>query len=229
MISLFALAGRVVSTPWNTSLSVLPLSVVLVGAECFRWRSTWFVAASCTCSSWLNPVFILMPDSPERLRNFCRWCSELHGYLRALPDLGSSGRRLACCKTAANQDRLQPQLQTHFRHFAHGLSGKVRHLNVAALVHSHRHRRRRAIALSSVGCRGLRRRLVGLFREVRWREILEDRTVRGVAIPVRCLDEPRTNRHIARHIQIRQYLLRDALENWRGNLASLVLPHRRIE
>src|SRR5881396_2884959 len=92
MISLFALAGRVVSTPWNTSLSVLPLSVVLVGAECFRWRSTWFVAASCTCSSWLNPVFILMPDSPERLRNFCRWCSELHGYLRALPDLGRARR-----------------------------------------------------------------------------------------------------------------------------------------
>jgi len=26
---------------------------------CFRLVSTWFVAASCTCSSWLNPIFIL--------------------------------------------------------------------------------------------------------------------------------------------------------------------------
>src|SRR5438552_2604750 len=206
MISLFALAGRVVSTPWNTSLSVLPLSVVLVGAECFRWRSTWFVAASCTCSSWLNPVFILMPDSPERLRNFCRWCSELHGYLRALPDLGSSGRRLACCKTAANQNRLQPQLQTHFRHFAHGLPGKIRHLNVSALIHSHSHRRRRIITLPNVGCSGLRGRLVGLFREIRGREILEDRAVRYVAILVRGLNKSGANGHIARHIQIRQYL-----------------------
>src|SRR6266404_2819907 len=107
--SLFAFAGRDVSTPRNTSLSFLPLSDELARTECFRWRSTWLVMASCTCSSRLNPIFILMPDSPVWLLNFCRWCSELHGYLRAAPDLRPRRRRLICCKTAANQNRLQPQ------------------------------------------------------------------------------------------------------------------------
>src|SRR5260370_3344518 len=54
-------AGKVVSTPWNTSLSFVPLSAALAREECFRWLSIWFVAASCICSSWLNPIFILMP------------------------------------------------------------------------------------------------------------------------------------------------------------------------
>src|SRR6267154_880996 len=215
MINLLAFAGRAVSTPCNTSRSFLLLSVRLARAECFRWRSTGFVMASCTCSSWLNPIFILMPDSPEGLRNFCRWCSELHGYLRAPPDLRSRGRRLVCCKTAANQNRLEPQLQAHFRHSAHRLPGKIRHLDVPALIHSHSNRRCRPVALPRVGCRRLRRRLVGLFRKIRGREILEDRAIRYVAILVRGPDKPRTNGHIARHIQVRQYLLRDPFENRR--------------
>src|SRR6266478_2454822 len=227
--SLFAFAGRAVSTSWNTSLNFLPLSVEPPRAECFRWRSTWFVVASCTCSSWLNPIFILMPDSPMRLLNFWCRCSELHGYLRARPDLCPRRRRLICCKPAANQNRLQPQPQARFRHFAHRLSGEIRHWNVAALIHGHGHRRRRASALTGIGCHELGRRLVGLLRKIRGREILEYRTIRYVAIPVRRLEKPRTNGHIARHIQIWQYLLGDSLENRRGNLAALVLPHGRIQ
>src|SRR6266481_6514647 len=153
--SLFAFAGRAVSTSWNTSLNFLPLSVEPARAECFRWRSTWFVVASCTCSSWLNPIFILMPDSPLRLRNFCNWCSELHGDLCAPPHLRSRGRRLVRSKAAANENRLQPQLQADFRHFTHRLSGEIRHLNVAAFIHSHRHGWSMSAALSGVVCRGL--------------------------------------------------------------------------
>src|SRR5205814_8127157 len=113
MINLLVFAGRTILTPCNTSLSFLPLAVALVRSECSRWRSTGFVAASCTCSAGLNPIFILMPDSPVRLRNFCRWCSELHGYLRALPDLRSCRRRLVCFKTAANQNPLDTYLPAH--------------------------------------------------------------------------------------------------------------------
>jgi len=84
---LLAPAGRAVSTPWNTSLSFLPLSAALAREECFRWLSTWFVAASCTCSTWLNPIFILMPYPVARLCDLRRRCSELHGDLGAPPHL----------------------------------------------------------------------------------------------------------------------------------------------
>src|SRR6266436_2287034 len=172
--SLFAPAGRDVSTPWNTSLNILPLSVELVRAERFRWRSTWFVMAPCTCSSGLNPIFILMPDSPVRLLNFWCRCAELHGYLRAAPDLRPRRRRLICCKPAANQNRLQPQPQARFGDFTHCLSREIRHGNVAAFVHCHGHRRRKAGTLIRIGCCGLGWRLVGLLRKIRGREIFED-------------------------------------------------------
>ena len=46
---------------------------------------------------------------------------------------------------------------------------------------------------------------------------------------VRGLDEPQANRHIAWHVQVRQYLLGDPLEDRRGHLPALAPPHRRIQ
>src|SRR6266849_3295902 len=170
-------AGSAIPTPSNTSLSFLPVSVALARAEFFRWLSVRFVATSCTCSSWLNPIFILMPDSPAWPRNFCRRCSELHRDLRTTPHLRSRGRGLICCKTAANENRLQPQLPARLCHLPHPLPGEVRHRNVTAVIHSHCRRRRGAIALPRVGCRGLRGGLVGLPRKIRRCEIPERRAV----------------------------------------------------
>src|SRR6267142_2123615 len=105
---LLAPAGRAVSTPWNTSLSFLPLSAALAREECFRWLSTWFVAASCICSTWLNPIFILMPYPVARLCDLRRRCSELHGDLGAPPHLRPCGRRLIRCKPAAHSHGVPP-------------------------------------------------------------------------------------------------------------------------
>src|SRR6266403_869036 len=136
---LLAAGGRVASKPSNTAVSFFRLSPGLAWAECFRWRSTWFVAASCTFSSWLNPILILVPCSLERLGNFWCWCPKLHGNLCSAPGLRSRRWRLICSKTAANQNRLQPQSQANLCYIAHGLSGEVRHLDVATFVHGHRH------------------------------------------------------------------------------------------
>src|SRR5260370_21685143 len=179
--SLFAPAGRDVSTPWNTSLNILPLSVELVRAERFRWRSTWFVMASCTCSSGLNPIFILMPDSPVRLLNFWCRCSELHGYLRAAPDPRPRRRRLICCKPAANQNRLQPQPQARFGDLTHCLSREIRHGNVAAFVHCHGHCRGGASPRTRNGCRRPGWRLVGPRRKDPGPSIFEGLTIPYVA------------------------------------------------
>src|SRR5712671_4697816 len=140
-------AGRAVSTPWNTSPSFLPQSVELARAEFFRWLSTRFVVASCTRSSWLNPIFILMPDPLEQLRNLRRRCSELHGDLCAPPHPRPRGWRLDRSKTAANKNRLQPQSKANRGYLPHRLSREVGHLNVAAFIRRHSYRRCRAIAL----------------------------------------------------------------------------------
>src|ERR1700721_1585938 len=138
--------GRVTSTPWNTAVSVFRSSRELAWAVCFRWLSTWFVAASCTCSSWLNPILILVPCSLEWLRNLWCRCPELHGDPRAAPRLRSRRWRLIGSKTTANENRVQSQSKTHLRYVAHGLSGKVRHLDVTAFIQSYGDRRRRTHA-----------------------------------------------------------------------------------
>src|SRR5713226_6785290 len=227
--SLLAPADRAVSTPWSNSLSFLPLSVELARAEFFRWLSTWFVAASGTCSSWLTPIFILMPDPLERVRDLWCRCSELHGDLCAPPHFRSCGRRLIRSKTAANENRFQPQSKAYRSYLPHRLSREVRHLNVASFTHGHGHPRHGTIALPGVGCRGLRGRLVGHLRKIRGCEILENRAIRYVAIPVRGLDEPRANRHIARHVKIGQHLFRNSLKYRRRHHAALVEAYRRIE
>src|SRR5437016_5740006 len=136
---LLAPPGRTVFAPWNTSLSFLPLSIELARAECFPWLSVWFVAASCTCSSWLNPIFILMPYPVVGLCDLRCRCSELHCDLRAPPHFRSRSRCLIGSKTAANENGVQPQSKANLRDLAHRLSGEVRHLNVAApLIHRYR-------------------------------------------------------------------------------------------
>src|SRR5258708_8534262 len=134
---LLAPARRAVSTPWSTSLSLLPLSVALARAEFFRWLSTCFVTASGTCSSWLNPIFILMPDPRERVRDLWCRCSELHGDLCAPPHFRSCGRRLIRSKTAANDNWLQPQSKANFCHPPHLLTTDVPHLTAPSFTHIH--------------------------------------------------------------------------------------------
>src|SRR2546427_5128150 len=135
-------ADRVVSTPWNTSLSFFRSSKRPACTECFRWLSAWFVAASCICSSWLNPILILVPCSLEQLCNLWCRCPELHCDLCAALHLRSRRWRLIRSKTAANGNRVQPQSKTNLRDGAHCLSREVWHLNVAPFLHSYRHVRR---------------------------------------------------------------------------------------
>src|SRR5580704_10001203 len=140
--------------------------------DCFRWRSISFVAASCVCSSWLNSILILMPYLLLCVRDLRRWCSELHGELRPTPDLHSRRWSLIRSKTAANQNRVQPQANANLCRVTHGLPRKVRHFNIAPFLHSHGHGGRLALAFVGLCRRGLRGRLVGLSGKIRWGKIL---------------------------------------------------------
>src|SRR6266850_2732290 len=149
---LCAPAGRAVSTPWNTSLSFLPLSAAPARAECFRWLSVWFVAASCTCSSWLNPIFILMPYPALGLCDLRCRCSELHGDLCASPHFRSRDWCLIPSKTAANENGFQPQSKGNLRDLAHRLSREVRHLNVAPFILCYGHGRGLTLSPFPIWC-----------------------------------------------------------------------------
>jgi len=78
-----------------------------------------------------------MPALPFRLGYLCRRCPELHGQLRSAPYLDSRRWHLTSCKTAANQEGIQSELQTRLRYFPYGLSGEVWHRDVSAFVHGH--------------------------------------------------------------------------------------------
>src|SRR5712691_7072143 len=143
---LLAPEGRLTSAPRNTSMSFFRTSPGFAWAWRFRWRSAWFVAASCTCSSGLNPTLILVPCSLERPCNLWCRCPELHGDLCAALHLRSRRWRLIRSKTAANENRVQPQSKTNLCDVAHCLSEEVRHFNVAAFLHGYRHVRHLADA-----------------------------------------------------------------------------------
>src|SRR2546425_431893 len=225
--ALAAKAG-VASTPRNTSLSGRRIVTVPGRPEWFGWLSTWFVAASGTrsSSSWLNPDFILPPCLPMWLRDLWCRCSELHGDPRAAPDSPSRHGRLIRCKAAANQNRVQPQSQACLRHLSHRLAGKIGHLYITAFIDGDCHRRRQASTLFKVCCRGLRGGLVRQSEKIRWGEVLQCRTIGNLLVLVRRLDETRADGHIARHVQIREHLFGNALENRGRYHASFVESDR---
>src|SRR5260370_38739383 len=136
---LLAPAGRLTCAPCNPSISFFRTSPGFAWAERFRWRSACFVAASCTCSSGLNPILILVPCSPERLCNLWCRCPELHGDLCTALHLRSRRWRLICSKTAANKNWVQPQSQANLGDVAHCLSGKVGHFKDADFLPGYRH------------------------------------------------------------------------------------------
>src|SRR3989441_3432216 len=139
------------------------------------------------------------------LRDLWYKCSELHGDPRATPDSHSRRGRLIRCKAAANQNRVQPQSQACLRHFSHRFAGKIGHLYITAFIDGDCHWRRLASTLFKVCCRGLRGGLVRLSEKIRWREVLQCRAIGSLTVLVRRLDETRSDRHIARHVQIRKH------------------------
>src|SRR6266404_751227 len=160
--SLLATEGTVVCVPSNNSTSFLRRSAFFWWADGFRGVSTWFVASPRACSSsWLNPIFILMPGPLVRLRDFWCRCPELHGDLSPASDSCSRRRRLIGCKACANQHRLQPQSNAGLGNLAHCFTGKVRHLDLASFIYRHGHRRRFVLALLRIRCGNHGGRLVG--------------------------------------------------------------------
>src|SRR5882672_11003840 len=222
-----ATEGTVISVPSNNSASFLRGSAFLWWGDGFRGVSTWFVASPRACSSsWLNPIFILMPGPLVRLRDLWCRCPELHGDLGPVSDSCSRRWRLIGCKARANQNRLQPKANASLGHLTHRLAGKVWHLDIAPFVHGHGHRRRLALVLLRIRCGNPRRRLVGHAGKICGREILQRGAICYVTVLVRSLHKSRRHRNISRHIQVWKNLLGDALKNRRRNLPAFVLPNR---
>src|ERR1700722_13122496 len=102
-----AAGGMLASLPANKSASFMLRAETRVGDESCPRSSVWF-GLELVSSIWLNPVLILIPDSPPRLRFLLERCPELHGDFCAPPHLRSDGGRLFRCKVAANQHRIKP-------------------------------------------------------------------------------------------------------------------------
>src|SRR6266481_3931868 len=113
------------SVPCSKSRSFMLRGEARDGEGSCRRSSAWFVLELLVSSIWLNPILILIPDSPARPRFLLERCPELHGDYRAASHLRSRRRRLIGCKIAANQHRIEPQLQSDIRHIAHGLPVEV--------------------------------------------------------------------------------------------------------
>src|SRR5215472_12065894 len=136
-----AALGKTVSTPRSSSLSFFRVLDPAAWTDGFRGVSWSVVVEWFTCFSRPGAMFILMPALPFWLEDLCRRCPELHRQLRTGPHLSPRRRHLTDCQTAANQEGVHPQLQTRLCHFPHRLSREVRHRDVAAFIHRHRHRR----------------------------------------------------------------------------------------
>src|SRR5260370_6906449 len=193
---------------------------------CFALESLFF------SSVYVNPILILACGPRARLSVLGglrrRRRAELHGYLRATPHLGPSLRVLFNSKIASNHQRLEPEMQTHLGDFAHRLAGKIGHGDVAALVGSHGDFRsvRLGFGLSLVGPHG---RQIGLPGEIRWGKILKRGGFTGDLALVRGLNQSWVQRHVTRHIEIRQYLLGDTLEARTPALPPFFPPPRRLQ
>src|SRR5260221_11422577 len=89
---------------------------------CFELESLFF------SSVYVNPILILASGPRVRLSVLGglrrRRRAELHCHLRAAPHLGPSLRMLFNSKIASNRQRLEPEVQTHLRNFAHRLARK---------------------------------------------------------------------------------------------------------
>src|SRR5580693_1306520 len=97
------------SVPCSKSRSFMLRGEARDGDESSRRSSVWFVLGLLVSSIWLNPVLILIPDSPVRLRFFLERCPELHGDSRSASHFCSRRWRLIGCEIAANQHRLETQ------------------------------------------------------------------------------------------------------------------------
>src|SRR5579859_7642511 len=141
-------AGRRASVPCSKSRSFMLRTEIREGAESSRPSSAWFVLELRASSSiWLNPVLILIPVPRAGLRILLGWCPELHGDFRASPYFRSRCGRLIQCKIAANQHRIETQLQGNIGYLAHGLPTEIGDFDFAALILGHCQRR-----LSQSGC-----------------------------------------------------------------------------
>src|SRR5713226_8325680 len=204
------------------------------GGEESVWRaSAWFVAVIFVSSSvWFNPVFILIPVSPPRLRFLWRRCPELHRDLGAASDAGFRSWSLIRSKTAANQHGVESQPHGEFGHIAHRLAAEIGHRDVAAFIDGHGHnlhlcgRMGGCIGLHSLRCG---RQLVGLSREIHRSKIFEGLPLGPVLALVRSLHQFRAQRNVPRNIEIRQDLLGNPLEYRRSYLSALMQANRRIE
>src|SRR6267154_4485894 len=111
------------------------------GMECPRSLLASFNPESSLFSSaCVNSILILAPGPRMRRGTIGKWWhAELHGQLGAAPHLRASLRMLFNSKIAANQHRLEPQVQTHLRNLTHGLAGKIRHRDAPAFFGPHGH------------------------------------------------------------------------------------------
>src|ERR1700722_2525985 len=227
-----AAGGTFASVPGNKSRSFKLRLETRVGDDSCRPSSAWFVLELLVSSIGLNPVLILIPDSRACLRFLLERCPELHGDSRAASDFRSRRWRLIGCKIAANQHRIEPQPQSDIRHLAHGLPAEVRQLNVAALIHGNCQslvldiRLLPRLRFSGLGCRRRRIRLAG---EIYGRGFLKRARILFGPPHIGRLNELRIQRHIARHVEIRQNLLGNAFERRRGYLAAFVQPNGRVQ
>src|SRR5260370_41209441 len=166
-------AGTLASTPANKALSLLLRPAMRPSMEWPRSLFASFAVESLFFSSvCVNPILILMSGPPVRLGGLPRRRAELHGHLRSASHLGPSLRMLFHSKITSNQQRLEPEVQTHLRDLPHPPPRKVGHGDVAALVGGHGDfgSVRLRFGLCLVRRRGRR---IGLPREIRWGKILQ--------------------------------------------------------
>src|SRR5580765_5591193 len=226
-------AGRLASVPCSKSRSFILRMETRDGDESSRRSSVWFVFELRVSSSiWLNAVLILIPVPGAGLRILLGWCPELHGDFRASPYFYPRRRRLIQCKIATNQHRIETKPQGSIGYLAHGLPAEIGDFDLAALIYGHRQRRlperggRLPNRLHHLRCH---RQRIGLPGKIHRRKVLEGARIFTRMLLICGLDQFRVERHIARHIEIRQDLFGNAFEHRGGHLSAFMLPNGRIQ